>query len=516
MVQVEFSHKMVIKKVSKYSFFFGFFFIVLLVGVFSHPVFAQYNSNWAPQQRIPGYDNLTWPPILISDQNRMVHAFSHQWLNKSESNDVRAIVYNRWIHGQGWSRPVDILFSPLKNDARLLDARLDEKGIVHIIFWGGDNTGANIYYSHAPIIDAGNAIVWSSPILVAENAQDPENGALYTEDQNTLVILFAGRSQGNGLYSISSLDGGASWSKPMPLYNTHTINLLINNLKIFTGASGWTHAIWNEITPEGQGRGIYYSKKQINDSKWSRPVNLASAEAGYGTNTPAIIEYHDFVLAFYNLGGIIWQRSNDGEQDWTPPIQLFTRHVGVNGSLSLAVDSNDDLHLLFGQRIAGSPDIHGIWHSILLNTNNWSEPEAVVSGPVVVDQTGDKAFDPYEARAVVSQGNVLLVTWRSDPGLKGNGVWYSEKILDATELILVTPDVVSPTRQVYNFPTGTPSNSVTTPYRSPIATSDTNSSLTNSSIDNNSTSSVLIAIVPVFLLISTIIIYSLIVRHKSN
>jgi hypothetical protein len=58
------------------------------------------------------------------------------------------------------------------------------------------------------------------------------------------------------------------------------------------------------------------------------------------------------------------------------------------------------------------------------------EPEAVVKGPSASDPIGDKSFDPFAASAVISQGNVILVTWRTDPGLNANGVWYSYKVLD--------------------------------------------------------------------------------------
>jgi hypothetical protein len=94
------------------------------------------------------------------------------------------------------------------------------------------------------------------------------------------------------------------------------------------------------------------------------------------------------------------------------------------------VDANDTLHLFFGQRISGNPDIHGLWHSVWVDPR-WSEPEAIIKGPQVNDLVGRSSFDPYAARAVVSRGNVILVTWRTDPGNKGNGVWFSYQTIDA-------------------------------------------------------------------------------------
>jgi hypothetical protein len=130
------------------------------------------------------------------------------------------------------------------------------------------------------------------------------------------------------------------------------------------------------------------------------------------------------------------QRSGDDGITWDAPSIIFPRHVGVNGEMSLVVDSNNELHLFFGQRITGSPDIHGMWHSMLTN-NRWTEPEAIVKGPRVRDLVDRKGFDPNYARAVVSQGNVILVTWMTDPAAGFNGVWYSYKRINAPELPLV-------------------------------------------------------------------------------
>jgi hypothetical protein len=297
------------------------------------------------------------------------------------------------------------------------------------------------------------------------------------------------------------------------VFNTHDSNNLISKLQIFKSDSGWIHAIWNEANPTGQGRGIYYSRGRIDTSEWSDPEKLADAESGLGTNTPAIIEYHSIVSAFYNLGGIICQRSNDAEKGWTSPKRVFSRHVGVNGALSLVVDSNDELHMFFGQRITGSPDIHGMWHSVFDGVN-WSEPDAVVAGPQITDQARDKTFDPYEARAVVSQGNFILVTWRTDPGFEGgNGVWYSDKTLEAPELPIVILETVLPAVKTNPYQNHTSSNLQLTSIPSSIPTEGSPGELISPSLNDNTTSALQIAIIPALLLIALIIILKLITNH---
>ncbi|MBK8047620.1 MAG: hypothetical protein IPK16_11150 [Anaerolineales bacterium] len=54
-------------------------------------------------------------------------------------------------------------------------------------------------------------------------------------------------------------------------------------------------------------------------------------------------------------------------------------------------------------------------------------------------------FDPYDANAVVSQGNVILTTWRTDPGRPVNGVFYSVAEVDAPESTVVLLPVPTPT-----------------------------------------------------------------------
>jgi hypothetical protein len=399
---------------------------------------AQTISVWPAPQRIPNYAADTWPPVLVADQNRTVHAFASQRVRSGTGSNVTAIVYSRWSPTQGWTAAVDVLLSPFKDQARLLDVLLDPSGRAHLLFWGGDGTGANIYYSSAAIAEAGSNRAWSAPLLIAEQAGDPETGVIYANGEQRITILFSGRREGTGVYRAHSEDNGQSWSDPVLLFSTQVAGNLVHGLQVSKGASGWVHAIWSERTPADQGRFVFYARTPEAVAEWSAPIRLAEAEAGFGTNTPAIIALHDEVLAFFNLEGTIYQRSSTDGTQWTAPQRLFARHTGVNGSLSPVVDGGDELHLFFAQRITGAPDIHGMWHS-RRDGPAWTEPEPLVAGPMIDDQVGETGFDPFQARAVVSQGNVLLVTWRSDPGMKGNGVWYSYQAIEAPDVPLATP-----------------------------------------------------------------------------
>jgi hypothetical protein len=407
---------------------------------------AQQTEQWTPQQTIPDFHYNTNPPYLLADQNRTVHAFSTQWLGEEEGLPVRAIVYNQWTAAQGWTKPVDILLSPVK-EARFMDVFLDQQGMMHLIFFGGDETDSNLYYTQAPATKAALAPAWSLPVVIGEAANNPDVAALAGDGQGNMVVVYSSNQEGWGIYTLHSTDHGASWSAAAPTFLTYDAIFPVL-LKLYRGESGLIHAIWDLRERSGQGRQIVYAHLDPITWQWSVPITLAEAETGYGVLIPTVIEYQHEVIAAYS--GITFRRSSDNGQTWSDPITPF-RQVGVNGMMSFVVDSHQILHFLWAQRLTGEPDLHGVWHS-RWEGGRWTEPIPVVLGPMVPDLRGDQAYDPYDVRAVVSQGNALLVTWRSDPGNRGNGVWYSYRQLDAPELPLAVLPTVAPTVT----PTATP------------------------------------------------------------
>jgi hypothetical protein len=182
---------------------------------------------------------------------------------------------------------------------------------------------------------------------------------------------------------------------------------------------------------------------------WSQPMPLDKL-VGLGIAIPTVIEHQGTVLILYNNGlegqvpPVQWMlRSDDGGKTWSQPIRPFPTHIGRNGTISLVVDGADTLHVFFGQRTSGGegePVIHGMWHSVW--NNGWGPLQPVVSAPQ------SESFDPYDARAIVSQGNVILVTWRTDPGRKDVWPFYSSTALDMPELPVVALPTPASARQI--------------------------------------------------------------------
>jgi hypothetical protein len=427
--------------------------VVLLtsLGISNFAVSAQQPGQWSPDEQIPGYLDDTLTPYLLADQNRTVHAFVSQWVGVEDPQ--LAIVYRQWSLDRGWTPPVDILLPP-DGEAQIYGAFLDQIGVMHLIFWGGTARAANIYYSRAQIYSADRAPAWSTPELIGENALQPGSAALAGDNNGNLVIIYSGNIVGNGVYALYSSDSGDTWSEPEPIFLTYNPELVPFSLRLYMGQAGQLHAVWNVVTSTGIDMSVHYARLDVASQQWSDPFLLEQRidkEGFFGPSFPAIVDNGDHVVVMYNSGNPVSggavdagrpvmrvRMSADGGRTWSDPITPFPRHVGRSGEHSLVVDSNHFVHALFMQRIELSVNgkytvIDGPWHSVLRG-ERWSEPEQFIT-----------RLSPSDIRAVVSQGNVLLVTWREDPGAGQKGVWYSYTNLDAPELAVVllpTPTAV--------------------------------------------------------------------------
>ena len=63
------------------------------------------------------------------------------------------------------------------------------------------------------------------------------------DNDGTIHVLFNGRQQGNGLYVVTSKDGGESWLSPAPMFFAQTDEPNISRLHVIKGKSGRYHAI---------------------------------------------------------------------------------------------------------------------------------------------------------------------------------------------------------------------------------------------------------------------------------
>lgn len=433
------------------------------------PVLAQTTTGgaWEDPQWIPGLvDIVGQAPYFVADPSGDVHVFHSQWLGENYN-----ILYSHWATGVGWSLPVDIVRSPF-GQARITGATLDNEGMVSLTFWGGNETGADIYFTQAPLPAAGRSTSWSVPVQIGRYAITPTTAAMITDGNGYYVVAYSGNEDGQGIYGMTSTDGGKTWSDTQTIFLANSDLLYPSELQLYQSADQNVHAVWALGDTTGNSIAVHYARLDRDTGTWTRPTVLAKA-FNYEADTPSIIEHDDSLIVIYHNDFPTTRfmiRSFDGGDTWTSPVRLF-EHVGSNGPAALIVDSSDTLRMFFGNRI-GTPATHGLWHSTWAN-GRWTQPDGVVTGPSIPQgDNGEEGFDPTHAQAVITQGNTLLVIWRQDPAAGPIHIWYSYRSLDApqipTKVLTWVPSPTAPTPEPQNTPT--PVENAITPFAGEIPT----------------------------------------------
>jgi hypothetical protein len=249
---------------------------------------------------------------------------------------------------------------------------------------------------------------------------------------------------------------------------------------------------------------LYFSTYDMLNFKWTSPAVLdhrIDIPSYWGPAYPAMLAAGDDVVILYNGGNpddgqyvdqgrpvMKASISRDGGLSWDGPSAPFPLHNGRSGEHALAVDSNGKVHGLFVMRIDQqfngeySP-VGGIWHSAFQN-GIWGNPDRIVT-----------TVPAHDVRAIVVQGNVLLVVWIMDPGDGMSGVWYSYFILDAPELPVATAPAVLPAISTGQFPTQAPV------IRAPTSQTEILQNLSTPRLGYNPSFPVLVGIASVFLLV---------------
>ena len=485
--------------------------LLLIFGLNVSPSKAQGEAFWSSQERIPDYpDSIEEPPFLIGDTNHTVHAFNSQPLNLDDSNSPSAIFYRQWSLDNGWTYPNDILIDTEGAGLVLLGTAYDSSGLARLIY----QRNGEIFYTQNYLVDANNATSWSDPIKIADSSERSRPGVINvaamgaSQDGSEIVVIYSGNQDGNGLYFTNSSDGGNSWTEPYPIYLTGDETIIVTDPKIYADEAGMFHVVWSTFLDDGSAGPGFYTNFDPKTKVWRDVSELDMP----GIRTPSIFEKDgDLFVSYYhqNVNGNWWRRSSDNGNTWSLPEQISPQHVGTNGSVSFVVDGANTLHAFFGERI--DDNNHGMWH-VNFTGATWANLEAVVRGPQIRDGLGGNGFDPRSARAVIVNGNTVLVTWATDGAGGLNGAWFSYKRLDAPELPSIPLESPTLTANVTGNNLAVPTPTYTASETPPEANHPNFS--TTPEFGQNPQNSIFVGVIPVVLLLAGIVVVFYIFQNK--
>jgi len=337
-------------------------------------------------------------PTLVADSTGTLHVI---WAEDSQLNgrSGNSLIYTSLSQGL-WSNPIDIVYT-IGEISGSPSMDVDEQDILHLVWLGGYND--RLVYSQVAAVNAGSAKNWSSPTIISPITNLVGQPDLTVGKDGTLHVLYpvlAGDL--SGVYYISSLDNGISWTSPNYAYLNDSTTKMVTNSRMAVDVNGGIHAVWTETNyPETfPPIGIRYSHSFDGGSTWSRPRNI---DGPY--------DLADILAIGENEIHVVWSGtlenrhkfhffSSDRGDTWSAPV-ITIDTGGYHGRPSLAADSQNTVHLVQVSNAPGTT-LESLFHQSFQN-QRWSLPERLV------ERDASAPFHPIDPNIAVGLGNQVHV-----------------------------------------------------------------------------------------------------------
>ncbi len=230
---------------------------------------------------------------------------------------------------------------------------VDSSGNLHMVWY--DETSGNLEVYYKKSTDAGAA--WSTSQRLTWNSGNSRLPAIAAGSSANLHVVWCDDTPGNyEIYYKKSTDGGATWSTSQKLTGTSGASYCP---VIAVDSSGNLQVVWYDSTPGNNE--IYYKKSMDAGATWSPSQRLTwNSGASWhpvialdSSGNPHVVWYDDTPG---NLD-IYYKKSTDGGTTW-PTSQRLTWTSGASYSPAIAIDSSDNLHVVWDDYTPGYPEIY--------------------------------------------------------------------------------------------------------------------------------------------------------------
>jgi hypothetical protein len=274
-----------------------------------------------------------------------------------------------------------------------------------------------LYYSRAPITDAGNAQNWLTPQVLDNNVF---NSSVQVTPDGSVHIIYD-RTDEDQLYHevihIKSEDDGIAWSDPMVIFSTTFSEEAYIRLETAVDTRGRVHVgLTLRSTDYGVFSEVGYIRSDENVEEWSeyaRIQNIASAWQGVEWIAPYAFGDNEIHLTWHDPQRLhMW--SSDGGVTWSEPDLIMGLGAAFGGPNKLVQDNSGNMYAI----LAEFNDLY----SVPWDEQQWGNPEPLAALPI----------DPHGQYITVCQGNQLHVTYYDRTGPLT--AWYSFKQVDAPHI----------------------------------------------------------------------------------
>jgi hypothetical protein len=340
---------------------------------------------------------------------------------------IRDTLFYSYWDGTAWSTPVDVLYMP-GSSIWIPRVVADSLGWLHLVWT--DNTTGRIWYSRAPVDEAGSVRAWASPIVVQDRLAS--GVAINADADGAAHLVYCASGEPQGVYHTSSNDG-RTWSAPVyvGLVGSPPSEFLECRLGLTIDARGRLHTVWGQSLV--QGTPIYYSRSDDGGLTWQPALEVDRKDekysAEYSPGRPGILaigqdEVH--IVWFGAPSGQRWhQWSADGGETWSPAEQISPVLRGFMEPPAMTDDSSGALHMASTGWLETDEGPSGIFHTVWRD-GRWS-PLTLIDGDVQYASLPDRGGGGEFAALAITGGNTLHVAW--ERGLAE--IWVSSLETDA-------------------------------------------------------------------------------------
>jgi len=257
---------------------------------------------------------------------------------------------------------------------------VDSNDHLHAVWYG--KTGTYFQIWHAEYTDA-----WQDPVrvstLVTMNSDHQAYPSIAVDSSDHLHVVWRGQTSDYDIYQIWYAEYTDAWQDPiristalgMDLYHQH------GSPAIAVDSNDHLHAVWHGYaTGYTLSYQIWYA--EYTDA-WQDPIRISTTAGmgSYAQTYPSIaVDSSDHLHVVwggkdteYDSFNVIWYA--EYTDAWQPPIKISTLAIMDNygqGDPSIAVDTSDNLHVVWWGKAIGYADENKVWYAVY--TDSWADP----------------------------------------------------------------------------------------------------------------------------------------------
>jgi hypothetical protein len=348
-------------------------------------------------------------PIIIASAGDMLNVFWTQTDNRAMSGAKISSIHNLFWDGERWLRPAIVLDS-LEGSAWDQAAEIDLENRLYVVWSGGDS--GEVYFSWAAADQAYRSSDWTIPKRLPTPLAVGSSPVIQTSGQDKLYVVFAiPFNEARGVYLVSSVDSGDTWSEPTQIFNAVEYGWdMVDQPQLTVSEDGTLHVLFTRFSfPGGRGSiSLHYSRSTDGGITWSQPTDVARQNVSWSrivTGKGDLIHRIWNGLDSFSYDSIVYhQFSVDEGISWSN-IEMISSPQ-LLGAVDLDVDSAGNLHLVMA--VTFNTGEIGLEHWVR-NGDSWSIDEGITleqSGMITFD-TLSIAITPSGQLGVLYSGTAL-------------------------------------------------------------------------------------------------------------